>query len=65
MKDPKWKWKGYAMRSWPSYDDDGITIYDYEALIDGQWVEVLSEAYDFDPMQAQIALDAYLLKTKK
>lgn len=65
MKEPKWKWRGYVMRSWPNYDDDGITRYDYEALIDGQWVEVLGEAYDFDPMQAQIALDAYLLKTKK
>jgi hypothetical protein len=64
MKDPKWKWKGYVMRSWPSPDDE-IPRFDYEALIDDQWVEVLSGAFDFDPVQAQIALDAYLLKTKK
>jgi hypothetical protein len=64
MKDPKWKWNGYVMRSWPIYDD-GITRYDYEALIEGQWVEVLRGAFDFDRVQAQIALDAYLLKTKK
>jgi hypothetical protein len=64
MKDPKWKWKGYVMRSWPSHDDE-IPRFDYEALIDGQWVEVLNGALDFDPVQAQIALDAYLLKTKK
>ena len=52
------------MRSWPNYDD-GVCKFDYEALIHGQWVELLTGAFDFDSVQAQIALDGYLLKTKK
>jgi hypothetical protein len=64
MNDPNWQWKGYVMRSWPNYDD-GVCKFDYEALIHGQWVELLTGAFDFDSVQAQIALDGYLLKTKK
>ena len=56
--------KKYPVRSWPVRTPDAM-LYDYEILIDGTWLEVVTENDKWDEIQAEDSLAKYLKQKNK
>ena len=52
-------WKGYPLRCWPNHQDDCYR-WDWEILIDGKWVEVVTQATRWIEEEAEEVLVRYL-----
>jgi hypothetical protein len=43
MNERMQHWKGYPLRCWPNHQDDCFR-WDWEILIDGEWIEVVTQS---------------------
>ena len=59
----KMHWRGYPLRCWPNHQDDCYR-WDWEILIDGKWVEVVTQATQWIEGEAEETLQRYLERKK-
>jgi hypothetical protein len=59
----KMQWRGYPLRCWPNHQDDGYR-WDWEILIDGKWLEVVTQATRWIEEEAEETLQRYLERKK-
>jgi hypothetical protein len=55
----KMQWRGYPLRCWPNHQDDCYR-WDWEILIDGTWLEVVTQATRWIEEEADEVLVRYL-----
>jgi len=55
------RWRGYPLRCWPNHQDDCYR-WDWEVKIDGEWIEVVTQATRFIESEAEESLRRYLDK---
>jgi len=55
------EWRGYPLRCWPNHQDD-CERWDYEILINGTWLEVVTQATRWIEEEADEVLERYLNK---
>jgi len=56
-------WRGYPLRCWPNHQDD-CERWDYEILINGTWLEVVTQATRWIEEEADEVLQRYLTRLK-
>ena len=56
-------WKGYPLRCWPNHQDDCYRL-DWEILIDGTWLEVVTQSTRWMEDEADEVLQRYLTRLK-
>ncbi len=56
-------WKGYPLRCWPNHQDDCYR-WDWEILIDGKWLEVVTQSTRWIEEEAEEVLQRYLTRLK-
>ena len=54
-------WKGYPLRCWPNHQDDCYR-WDWEILIDGTWLEVVTQSTRWMEDEAEEVLERHLRK---
>ena len=54
-------WKGYPLRCWPNHQDDCYR-WDWEILIDGEWLEVVTQSTRWMEDEADEVLERHLRK---
>jgi hypothetical protein len=59
----KQEWRGYPLRCWPNHQDDCYR-WDYEILINGEWIEVVTQATRWIEEEADETLQRYLTRLK-
>ena len=57
-------WKGYPLRCWPNHQDDCYR-WDWEILIDGTWLEVVTQSTRWMEDEADEVLQRYLTNRVK
>jgi hypothetical protein len=57
-------WKGYPLRCWPNHQDDCYR-WDWEILIDGTWLEVVTQSTRWMEDEAEEVLQRYLTNRVK
>ena len=57
------EWRGYPLRCWPNHQDD-CERWDYEILIDGKWLEVVTQSTRWMEEEADEVLQRYLTRLK-
>jgi hypothetical protein len=57
-------WRGYPLRCWPNHQDD-CERWDWEAKIDGEWIEVITQATRWIEEEADEALQKHLKRKMK
>ena len=63
MNERMQHWKGYPLRCWPNHQDD-CERWDYEILIDGKWLEVVTQSTRWIEEEADEVLQRYLTRLK-
>jgi hypothetical protein len=59
----KQEWRGYPLRCWPNHQDDCYR-WDWEILIDGTWLEVVTQSTRWIEEEAEEVLQRYLTRLK-
>jgi hypothetical protein len=57
-------WKGYPLRCWPNHQDDCYR-WDWEILINGTWLEVVTQSTRWMEEEAEETLQRYLTNRVK
>ena len=57
----KMQWRGYPLRCWPNHQDDCYR-WDWEILIDGTWLEVVTQSTRWMEDEAEEVLERHLRK---
>jgi len=57
------QWRGYPLRCWPNHQDDCYR-WDWEILIDGTWLEVVTQSTRWMEDEAEETLQRYLERKK-
>jgi len=57
-------WKGYPLRCWPNHQDD-CERWDWEILIGGTWLEVVTQSTRWIEEEAEETLQRYLTNRVK
>ena len=57
------QWRGYPLRCWPNHQDDCYR-WDWEILIDGTWLEVVTQSTRWMEDEAEEVLQRYLTRLK-
>jgi hypothetical protein len=63
-KMSKQEWRGYPLRCWPNHQDDCYR-WDWEILINGEWIEVVTQATRWIEEEAEQVLQRYLTNRVK
>jgi hypothetical protein len=53
------RWREYPLRCWPNHQDDCYR-WDWEIKIDGEWLEIVTQATRFIEAEAEESLRRYL-----
>jgi hypothetical protein len=57
------QWRGYPLRCWPNHQDDCYR-WDWEILINGTWLEVVTQSTRWMEDEADEVLQRYFEKKK-